>query len=64
MKKKIKRGYGANRIFLEYDKDSFTTDGFYIDISLQRCFGVGVRKIADVCGTDALFRTGGEEDCR
>ena len=73
--------FDANRIFVEYDKESFVTDGLYIDISFQRCFGVGVRKIADICttetllrsgneknsnkcGTDALFRTGGDEDCR
>ena len=54
--------FDANRIFVEYDKESFVTDGLYIDISFQRCFGVGVRKIADICTTETLLRSGNEKN--
>ena len=36
-----------NRIFIEYDQESFTITDSHVDISLQRCFGLGVKKIAD-----------------
>lgn len=42
----------SHRFFVEYDRESFMTSDFYIDISLQRCFGLGVKKIADECATE------------
>ncbi|MGI6732981.1 MAG: hypothetical protein ACOX4J_02225 [Anaerovoracaceae bacterium] len=41
--------FHIRRLFVEYDKESFISEGFYTDISLQRCFGLGVKKIADEC---------------
>ncbi len=36
-----------SRIFVEYDEESFVKSDFQIEISLQRRFGLGVKKIAD-----------------
>ncbi len=42
----------SNRFYLEYDQESFQVAESIININLHRCFGLGVKKIADELTTE------------